>query len=158
MGNYNFRNEGYIWFSDATEPIVLSCDNIKGDNGNVCLSFNNNYTVKIDGGKCIVNKDGKESLIPFIIEGFFICNDTSYSIKMVDGKYYIFSKKLNSKSDNEEFSVMEYFPNRFGENISKLVFRKYWEEEADALCENMNVLTPTENIFAGFKFKDSKTN
>jgi CRISPR type III-associated protein (TIGR04423 family) len=157
MGNYNFRNEGYIWFSDATEPIVLSCDNIKGDNGNVGLSFDD-YAIEINGGKCIVNKDGKESLIPFIIEGFFICNDTSYSIKMVDGKYYIFSKELNSKGDKEEFSEIKYYTNRFGENISQLVFRKYWKEEADALCENMKVLTPTENIFVGFEFKDSKTN
>jgi CRISPR type III-associated protein (TIGR04423 family) len=53
---------------------------------------------------------------------------------------------------------MKYYPNRFEENISRLVFRKYWEEEADALCENMKVLTPTENIFVGFEFKDSKTN
>jgi CRISPR type III-associated protein (TIGR04423 family) len=39
-------------------------------------------------------------------------------------------------------------------SISKLCFRQYWTLQEDKECEKMQVLTPAEFVFVGFKLKE----
>jgi CRISPR type III-associated protein (TIGR04423 family) len=154
MGQTSYKNEGYLWFSDATEPIILNERHFSECNGVIYLRFDD-YEVTVDGKGCILKRAGKVSLIPFIIEGLFLFDHRSYRLKMIDGKYLIFCKDLDVTVPGEEYSVMEYLPNRLGEEIEKVVMRRYWKEEADELCEGMMMLVPSEDVFAGFKRKSN---
>ncbi|KAA6334231.1 hypothetical protein EZS27_017423, partial [termite gut metagenome] len=86
---------------------------------------------------------------PFIIEGQLYCEEKqlSYSIKYVDGKYFITKYDLNALGN--EFDKKKYIPNRIP--ACHIVFRQYWKQKADELCENMEVLIPGAFVFVGFE-------
>ena len=118
--------EGYIWKSDQQKPEAIE-------------------------GKPF-NKTFDETQNPFIVEGLLYDKDElmSYSIKFIDGKYLIIKNKVEKDdftcSDNEEKC---YLSNRLGNRW--LRFLRYWEVDPDPLCEDMDVLKLTKNVFVGFK-------
>jgi CRISPR type III-associated protein (TIGR04423 family) len=146
MGQFN--NEGYIWLSDANEPIIINKDNFLDTTNGITITFAN-YTATISDKTCTLTRDGKQVMIPFIIEALFVVNNVSYQIKFVDGQYIVYSKDLSSVTD---FTPITYLPNRFGDKIKGLKFHRVWETKQDALCENMDVLVPTVDLFVGFKY------
>lgn len=129
--------QGYLWMSDATEPIVLNDEPV---------------TNSLD-----------PSQNPFIIEGqlYDKVNSISYSIKYADGKYLINSWNLNEELIGEgfEYTEKDAVPNprmlavaaKNSLKIENLYFRQYWHAEEDALCEGMKVLKPHALVFVGFK-------
>jgi CRISPR type III-associated protein (TIGR04423 family) len=123
--------EGYIWKSNEEKPEVF---------------YNEPVNLLLDEGKN-----------PFIIEGqLYVKNKISYSIKYVDGKYFVTEYDLTNLSSGYE--LKEYIPNRrIVKNdiaINKICFRQYWKPEEDDLCEKMNVLVPSAHVFVGFKLKE----
>jgi CRISPR type III-associated protein (TIGR04423 family) len=149
------ENEGYVWLSDANEPIII--EQFSDNDGQVEIIFGE-YSATISTDACSLKKDGKDIKIPFIIESLFVMNNVSYQIKFVDGNYIVYSKNLNTivcskNSDNvkdENSTAITYLPNRFEGNIKGLNFRRLWEEKEDPLCEGMKVLVPTIDLFVGF--------
>jgi len=103
--------------------------------------------------------------IPFIIEGYLRSEKDSYSIKMTDGAYHIqhyhlsdypFMKdKDGTVQTSDTCSVTAYLPNRFDKDIEKLLFARFWKKTPDNLCNGMDVLVPQDEIFIGFKLKNS---
>jgi CRISPR type III-associated protein (TIGR04423 family) len=122
--------EGYIWRSDKENPEVF---------------YNEPINLLLD--------EGKNS---FVIEGqLYVKDKMSYSIKYVDGKYFVTKYDLGNFSS--DYELKEYIPNRItkaGIVINKICFRQYWEPEEDTQCEKMNVLVPSAYVFAGFKIKE----
>jgi CRISPR type III-associated protein (TIGR04423 family) len=141
------NNEGYIWLSDANKPIIIEQFETHGDGINI--SFDG-CTATITHESCILMKNGEAIKIPFIIEALFVVNNVSYQIKFVDGKYIVYSKNLDDVSDTNSTAIT-YLPNRFDDSVKGLNFCRLWEEKADPLCEGMNVLVPTVDLFVGFK-------
>lgn len=88
-----------------------------------------------------------DNAIPFVIEGMLATPDKSILIKYVDGKHLVKEFDLNSTA---EYDVIEYAANRM-EGVGGLIFRRYWREVSDSRCLDMNVLTPAEQVFVGFK-------
>ncbi len=95
---------------------------------------------------------------PFVIEAqlFDKENEKSISVKYVDGTYIIHEYNLTeTESDNQSdemaccFTLKKYFANRI--DGKKLIFRQYWKEEKDPLCDGMHVLQPAEMVFVGFE-------
>jgi CRISPR type III-associated protein (TIGR04423 family) len=121
--------QGYLWYSDKKTP----------------ESFSN----KECGGELDAEKN------PFIIEGqlYDSENRISYSIKYVDGEYFINEYKVKETDlidkDNDQVS---YKAHRMGEGVV-LEFLQYFREVEDELCESMKVLQPAEKVFIGFKEK-----
>jgi CRISPR type III-associated protein (TIGR04423 family) len=115
--------EGYLWYSDAAEPVLY-------DHKELDLAIDDNAN-------------------PFIIEGqLYDCDKMkSISIKFVDGQYILKSYDVNSLDFNRE-NVKVFHSNRMGER--KLKFLQYWEEKEDCLCEGMKLLTPSKQVFVGF--------
>lgn len=122
------KYEGYLWWSDRPTPTVLNNEPIKE------LPEGNN---------------------PFIVEGqlFDKVHDKSWSIRFVDGNYYIMRFDLNDLN-GLECIPKNYLPNRFPDSIKKLCFREFWRPQKDYLCEGMQVLQPAETVFVGFNFKE----
>lgn len=101
-----------------------------------------------------------EKTNPFIIEGQLYCEEESglkksYSIKYVDGEYWVTEYDLNKLKTRKDFvlddmkQVKSFIPNRF--QVSKLTFAQYWQEsKPDELCEGMKVLIPGPFVFIGF--------
>lgn len=122
--------EGYIWMSDQPNPKTFINEPV-----NLVLDEGNN---------------------PFIIEGqLYVKNKISYSIKYVDGKYFITKYDLSALPT--VFESKEYIPNRIKKEnteISKICFNQYWEPKKDVLCENMEMLVPSAYVFVGFKMKE----
>ncbi len=127
--------EGYLWMSDEEEPLVY-------ENEIVTLP--------------------KEGDNPFVVEGMLYnkAQGLSYSIKYVDGKYfiqeYVVSEADKKNPDNE---TKVYESNRMGDR--QLQFLRYWEEvfDEDNYKDGNNpkglpVLTQTKNVFIGFKVKE----
>ena len=138
MGRININDikplpyEGYLWMSDKDEPKVY-------DNEIVTLP--------------------QEGDNPFVVEGqlFNKGNGLSYSIKYVDGEYFVQEYIITEMDiNNPDNQVKTYLPNRMGDK--KLRFLRYWEEILDE--DNYNnidnpkglpVLTQTKNVFIGFE-------
>lgn len=122
-GNY----VGYVWYSDADKPELI--------NG----SFD------------------KELLVqnPFIIEGQLYDEErqVSYSIKFVDGEYWIMQYNLSEMQDVEN-AELSFFANRIPNK--KLKFRQYWRTQKDENCEGFEVLHPAEYVFIGFENINNK--
>ena len=117
--------EGYIWMSDASEPVIID-----GEIGEVVLDPAAN---------------------PFIIESQLVSRskEESYSVKYVDGAYI--ARYHDLKPLPEEIGICEekkYFGHRMSGR--RLLFRQYWRRVPDPLCEDMEVLQPKELVFAGF--------
>jgi CRISPR type III-associated protein (TIGR04423 family) len=124
--------QGYLWYSDAKTPTI------------------------IDGEMEELNLSSVP--IPFIVEGYLYDgdNEKSYSIKMVDGRYCAYCDTIPETNESPcETEDITYLPNRFGSDsgIEGLKFRRVWEKKQDPLCENMEVLVPTVDLFVGFKKK-----
>jgi CRISPR type III-associated protein (TIGR04423 family) len=94
--------------------------------------------------------DRTDNQNPFIIEGQLYCEEKqlSYSIKYVDGKYIITEYNLETFK-NEICDEKEYIPNRIP--AYRIIFKQYWKQKVDELCENMEVLIPGAFVFVGFK-------
>jgi CRISPR type III-associated protein (TIGR04423 family) len=117
--------DGYIWYSDKSEPEVFQEKDFEFD------------TDKIDN--------------PFIIEGQLYDDQKmiSYSIKFVDGKYICKKYEVESTDFNKkDVEIKTFHANRMDD--LKLQFLQYWKEEVDELCEGMKVLQPAELVFIGF--------
>lgn len=118
--------DGYIWYSDKSNPEVFQEKDFEFD------------TDKIDN--------------PFIIEGqlYDAQKRVSYSIKFVDGEYICKTYENVSKdvANGEDIMLKIFHSNRM-DNL-KLQFLQYWKEEVDELCEGMKVLQPAELVFIGF--------
>jgi CRISPR type III-associated protein (TIGR04423 family) len=140
------ENEGYVWLSDANEPIII--ERFSDNDGQVEIIFGE-YSATISKDACSLKKDGKDIKIPFIIEALFVVDNVSYQIKFVDGNYIVYSKNLDNVKD-ENSTAITYLPNRFEGNIKGLNFRRLWEKKEDPLCEGMKVLVPTVDLFVGF--------
>lgn len=142
-----YRNEGYIWLSDANVPIIIDDSNIAINGNEITISFGN-YNAKVSDNKCSLLNGDTEVKIPFIIEALFVVDKVSYQVKFTDGKYIVFSRDLNAIA---EYTPITYLPNRFGDKIKGLNFIRVWEARADQLCLDMEVLRPTVDLFVGFK-------
>lgn len=118
--------EGYVWYSDQSEPKIL-----KGER----------FSIDID-----------EKKNPFIVEAMLYDkkNAYSFSIKYVDGKYI---RQLNlvrqEDFDNKDVDKKKYLAS-FGDNLT-LVFLRYWKPVADSNCEGMEMLQPEKLVFVGFE-------
>lgn len=128
-GNY----EGYIWKSDATNPVVY-------------------YPAEpID-----ITLDDKAN--PFVIEGelFNRENGESVSIRFADGHYFAkkFSVTPKDLQGSERVTKKEYLAQRMP-GIGKLKYLQYWDEVEDPLCDDgMVTLQPGNLVFVGFKSKE----
>lgn len=127
VGSY----QGYTWKSDSPVPTIY---NRKPTEDNILEDI-------------ILNDEDN----PFIIEAqmYDIDNNTSYNVKYVDGKYTAIKYSEIDADGNDTFSLVSYLGNRMdGHN---LLFRRYWIEEDDEICEGMKVLQPSSLVFVGFK-------
>lgn len=115
---------GYLWYSNADMPKVYEGEKAFG----------------------IELEDGQN---PFVAEGLLYDGKTSFAIKYIDGKYICTQYTICDLPN--EFEIHTYLSNRMGNR--KLVFRQYWQPEADELCMNMQVLQPAECVFVGFEKK-----
>lgn len=117
---------GYVWYSDQTSPKVYQ-------NEPLVLTLNE-----------------KEN--PFVVEANFTNGKTSHSIRYVDGKYIYHSYNLSAEG---EYSEIKVFPQSMP-NVYKMLFRRYWKAEEDALCNGWDVLQPAELVFVKFIEKEDK--
>jgi CRISPR type III-associated protein (TIGR04423 family) len=122
----NINYEGYLWWSDKSEPEMYLGDK------------------PIDLPKEVTN--------PFIIEGnlWDKANKTSYLIRFINGEYWVYKFELKGIS-KDLITEHKYLPNRMPENIKKLKFKEVWEEQSDDFCGNFKVLKPAYIAFVGFK-------
>ena len=120
--------EGYIWYSNSKEPIV-----IKGEE----FSFNE-----------------KENSNPFVIEALLFDRKNQISITVKHtGRYIIQMVDLKNLPNGSILSgSKKYFPHRLGNSVSKVCFKQLWIPEKDDNCEGMNVLVIKAFIFTGFKY------
>lgn len=119
----NIPYEGYIWLSDAKEPIML---------------FNETFNFKN-----VINN-------PFIIEALLYNaeNKISVHIQHTDD-YQIFEYHLG-EFDKEDFVDKEYLPHRL-KGVQKVMFKQIWLPEKDMNCAEMEVLNLKAIVFCGFK-------
>lgn len=82
----------------------------------------------------------------YVVEACFFDDDESISIRQVNDGYKVVRAKL-SDFDKENITENEFFTNGYG----KVKIVTIWEEKKDENCKNYNVLTPTLQLFAGFK-------
>ena len=130
MKTINIKNcEGYLWWSDQQIPRVYQDESL-----DICLDDSKN---------------------PFVVEGQLYDKEflKSYSIKYVDGQYFVNIYKVDEQDfvnpDNEQKTFLSYrMDGRW------LKFLRYWEEKEDENCMGMPVLTFTKNVFVGFKEKE----
>ncbi|MCK9159574.1 MAG: TIGR04423 family type III CRISPR-associated protein [Bacteroidaceae bacterium] len=120
--------EGYLWMSDQKEPRVYKDE--------------------------ALDKDYFKGINPFIIEGelYNASQHKSYSIRFVDGSYYVNEYLIEDDEYDENHSkdIQYYLPNRM-KDVAALKFLQRWRPESDPLCEDMYVLRPVEQVFVGFK-------
>ncbi len=119
-------NEGYIWESDKTGPIVILQ---KSEFENQVYDSSSN---------------------PFIVEAQYISKENdktiSHSIKYANGSYYEETTDLDEIG--KDFDEIIYNSYRMGGRLLK--FRRYWEKVEDPLCEGMKVQKFEKLVFVGF--------
>ena len=117
--------EGYLWYSDAAEPVLY-------DHKELDLAIDDNAN-------------------PFIIEGqlYDCARMRSISIKFVDGEYICRTYDVNPLDFNRADVELKVFHSNRMEG-RKLQFLQYCEEKEDCFCEGMKVLTPSKQVFVGF--------
>lgn len=127
---------GYYWMSDKTEPKVI------GDT-------KDHPTEKLPEKlwKCL--KD--PAMNPFVIEAqlYSPTEKLSIGIKYVDGGYIISRCEEPKDIPSDCVTLKRYVSNRMGGR--RLLFRQYWEEKPDTLCDGMDVLQPAAMAFIGFE-------
>lgn len=118
------KYEGYLWSSDQSNPEVLMGQTPKA------ISL-------IDGEN------------PFIAEGLLWNPEDkeSISIRYVDGHYYVATHQITSE---QATTSITYLPHRLPA-VKSLKFLRLWEKEPDSLCEGMETLQLTANLFVGFE-------
>lgn len=119
--------DGYLWFSNEREPHI--------------------FVNKPLAGEAFPPK----GVNPFIVEGnlFDPANSKSYSLRYDGSETRIYCYDHNQLP--YDYTPLEYIPVRMGDVVRRLVFRQYWEKEADPLCEDLEVLKPSSIVFFGFK-------
>ncbi len=119
--------EGYVWLSDAANPIVL-----------------NNEKYAFD----------KVEINPFIIEALLYNAERNTSIHIQHtGDYQIAEYNLTAiKNTAAVLEDKEYLPHRL-DGVKNLKFKQVWTEEVDKLCEDMTVLKLRAIVFCGFNKK-----
>lgn len=130
MKTINIKNcEGYLWWSDQQIPRVYQDESL-----DICLDDSKN---------------------PFVVEGQLYDKEClkSYSIKYVDGQYFVNIYKVDEQDFvNPDNELKTFLSNRMDGRWLK--FLRYWEEKEDENCMGMPVLTFTKNVFVGFKEKE----
>ena len=121
------KYEGYVWMSDKEKPDVLRDELLKVDFSTI------------------------EN--PFVIEAQLFDKEslTSYSVKFIDGEYYVKDFKL-TEEDLKGATV--FIPKSRLKGVKGLKYVMKWEvqEEGDPLCEGMKTKVPTALVFIGFDF------
>lgn len=119
--------DGYLWFSDEREPRLFLNKPLAGDL----------FPLK--------------GINPFIVEGnlYDPANGKSYSVRYDGSDTRVYCYDHNKLPQN--YNPLEYIPVRLGGAVQKLVFRQYWKNEPDPLCEGFEVLKPSSIVFFGFK-------
>lgn len=126
--------QGYVWMSGADKPEVFSgCEEQK------------------DG----VLTDGEN---PFVVEAQLVINKQSYSIKYIDGQYYIYRYDIDNFYDESAnkpvggivADILSYAPNKMPDNVSGLKFLRIWREEK---IDEFSTLVPAEMVFLGLNLK-----
>lgn len=116
--------EGYLWFSDSNNPIILSGETYPFDQ---------------------VNTN------PFIIEGLLYCaeDEVSLTIKHT-GDYHISICNLKQLPEEAALKEIKYLPHRLS-GVNKVCFKQLWLAQPDPCCADMKVLTMKALLFTGFK-------
>ena len=124
--------QGYIWYSDATSPIVL--------NGEP-------FAMELD-----------ETKNPFVIEAqlWNEADHESIGIRYADGQYYtsnrhISEEELKDKTDDIETYIAHRMP-----GVAGLKFLRCWTARPDAFCNGFEVLEPEGMAFIGFEQKQKE--
>lgn len=126
--NKQAKYEGYIWWSDQTQPQVLL-------------------------GKEFDVESITDSINPFVIEGqlWNAADAVSISIRYADGKHIIKNHHVTSEDLQGSSTVT---PERYISHIKgvgSLCFLRYWKAEKDELCEGFEALRPEKLVFVGFE-------
>lgn len=116
---------GYLWRSDTTAPHVYDNESMDG-----IMLQNLENPFKIEGQ--LYDKD----------------NQRAYSIKYVDGQYMAYECELK-ELENLECTEHSYIAS-FKDAPGMLIFKQYWREREDDLCEGMMVSYPAEFVYVGF--------
>ena len=123
----NRKYSGYIWMSDAKEPIVL-------------------HNEEFDFSKIGVN--------PFIIEALLYSEAGNISVLIRhSGKYHIEEIDLNNLQEGAELVDVEYLPHSL-KGVDKVCFKQLWIPEEDENCNGYPVLKMKALVFTGFKLKN----
>lgn len=119
---------GYVWMSDAQEPHKLESQS--------------------------VDTSWIEKSNPFIIEAQLYDgeNGMSYSVRYVGGQHIITETEI--VLEDTTFTRHEYICSF--DDSKKMKMLQYWEAQPDPLCEGMEVLQPTANVFIGFTDNNEK--
>lgn len=120
----DYKFEGYYWYSDQASPVVIIDERVE-------------QKIFTD--------------LPFIVEANFYARkeNTSISVKHIDGKYLIFKFDLNDLETNKH-SVVKYIGHDLQSKDYLMV--ESWKEVEDELqlLEGMKTLTPGWSAFMGF--------
>ena len=135
--NIQLRNaQGYLWYSDQTEPETY-----------------NNKPVEL-----ILDEKRNH----FIIEGQLDSDEEkkSISIKFIDGNYIVKTYDFNARrfiapdsAVMTEGQVEQYFANSRLELSQPLNFIRVWKTVEDKINDNWETLRPTGLVFKGFGTK-----
>lgn len=122
--NRDATYDGYLWLSDATEPVVLDGE-------------------KLDSALL-------EQENPFVIEAqlYDAAGSRSYAVRYADGRHVV--TEFDADDINAAGRVTEkcFVPLRIKHR--GLHFKQLWSPRGDELCEGMPVLEPVAMIFVGF--------
>lgn len=115
--------EGYLWYSNATEPKILEGQQFSPD---------------------------QLTKLPFVVEGMLYAEKEKVSIRIVniDGAYRI--AKMTLEYIPKEYITTYFAKEQFGKNW-KIQMYQHWVEKEDAINDNRLVLCPTWSAFVGFK-------
>lgn len=125
---------GYLWLSDRRPDEVEVYDNVYREE------------VVLDASKN-----------PFVVEGqlYDSSRNKSYSIKYADGLFRLTEYDMDEFAGEEECKInTRCYIASFDKAPGRLVFKQYWKEREDELCENMKVLCPADFVFVGFEKKN----
>lgn len=135
--NIQLRNaQGYLWYSDQTEPRI---------------SIDKDIELHLD-----------EKINPFVIEGQLYSDEEkkSISIKFIDGKYIVKTYDFNARrfiapdsAVMTEGRVEQYIANSRLNLSQPLNFIRVWKTVEDKINDNWRTLRPTGLVFKGFGTK-----
>ena len=126
--NKQAKYEGYIWWSDQTQPQVLLDEEFD-----------------VEGLKDDIN--------PFLIEGqlWNAADGISISIRYADGRHIIKNHLVTSVDLQGTSTVTRERYISHIKGVGRLCFLRYWKAEEDELCEGFKALRPEKLVFVGFE-------